>query len=262
MKPWGVPWDSVWETLGFGSQFWEISTTILGVRKILARNTAKNICDGAMTTVLKGSTWNFHGLIRASVPTKLISRNFHFGGLRLGKFCGLPNFVAMGEKLSPSFSRQVRLFYHGLSYFGLSLMIQVQSLVGDLHRGHLGSYDIIWGHQQVSANNSLLKRGRDMGMVSLCLHWHEASTDMQHTYLGQHLTSGDLDLWSNIDLTFLRSPFTWFDAPWRKEQAGARIESLSFLIQKLFAKNDVGKKTAVFIPGAQTADASRNLMVC
>ena len=41
MKPWDVPWDSVWETLGFESQFWEISTMILGFRKMLAGNTAR-----------------------------------------------------------------------------------------------------------------------------------------------------------------------------------------------------------------------------
>ena len=33
MKHWDVPCDSVWETLGFVSLFWEISKTILGFRK-------------------------------------------------------------------------------------------------------------------------------------------------------------------------------------------------------------------------------------
>ena len=63
-------------------------------------------------------------------------------------------------------------------------MIQVQILVGDLHRGPLGSYDVIRGHQQVLANNSRLKRARDMGVVSLCLYCRDASTDMQHDLFG------------------------------------------------------------------------------
>ena len=71
----------------------------------------------------------------------------------------------MGEKQNPSFKHQARLFYHELSYIWVLLMIQVQILVGDLHRGHLGSYDIIRGHQQVLANNSRLKRATGMGVV-------------------------------------------------------------------------------------------------
>ena len=63
-------------------------------------------------------------------------------------------------------------------------MIQVQILAGDLHRGHLGSYDVIRGHQQVYANNSRLKRARDMGGVPLCLYCHDALTDMQHDLFG------------------------------------------------------------------------------
>ena len=115
-------------------------------------------------------------------------------------------------------------------------MIQVQILDGDLYRGHLGSYDIIRGHQQVWANNSRSKRARDMAMVSLCLYCHVASIAMQHDLLGQHLTVGGLDLRYNIDLTFLRSPCVWFDAPSREEHAGTRIRPLASLVQKLFAK--------------------------
>ena len=47
-------------------------------------------------------------------------------------------------------------------------MIQVRILVGDLHKDHLGSHDVIRCHQQVFANNSRLKRAIDMGLVSLC----------------------------------------------------------------------------------------------
>ena len=62
-------------------------------------------------------------------------------------------------------------------------MIQVRISVGGLHRGHLGSYDVIRGHQQVLANNSRLIRARDMGEIYLYLYYHDASVDMQHDLL-------------------------------------------------------------------------------
>ena len=49
---------------------------------------------------------------------------------------------AMGEKPNPSYTHQVWLFYHKLSYIGLLLMIHVYMLVGDLHIGHLGSPEV------------------------------------------------------------------------------------------------------------------------
>ena len=61
-------------------------------------------------------------------------------------------------------------------------MMQVPILVGDLHKGHLGSDDAIRGHQQV--NNSRMKRASDTGMVSLCSCCQDASPDMQHDLLG------------------------------------------------------------------------------
>ena len=50
--------------------------------------TSKNICDCAMTTVLKGSTRNFQELIRTSVPTKRISRNLDYSDLGSDQFSG------------------------------------------------------------------------------------------------------------------------------------------------------------------------------
>ena len=85
----------------------------------------------------------------------------------------------MGEKKT-SFIHHGRLFYNELNYARLVLMIQVQILIGDLHRGHLGSYDVILDHQQALANNLRLKRAGDMGVVSLFLCCHDASIDMQH----------------------------------------------------------------------------------
>ena len=80
-------------------------------------------------------------------------------------------------------------------------MIQVQISVGDLHKGDLGSDDVSWGHQQVSTNNSWLKRATDMGVISLCLSGQDALTDMQHDLLGRTCDLTWPDLRSNINLT-------------------------------------------------------------
>ena len=90
----------------------------------------------------------------------------------------------MGENPNASNTHQARFFPHELSYVRL-LLIEVQILVGDLHRGHLKSSDGIRGQKQVLANNSRLKRVEDMGLVSLCLYCHDASTDIQYDLFGQ-----------------------------------------------------------------------------
>ena len=104
-------------------------------------------------------------------------------------------------------------------------MIQVQILVGDLHKGHLDSDDVIRGHQQVFANNSRIKRATDTGMVSLCSSCRDVSPDMQHDLPGSicYLT------WSWPEVRFrpnpLMSPGTCFDAAWRVEHDVAWIRT-------------------------------------
>ena len=145
-------------------------------------------------------------------------------------------------------------------------MIGVHILVSNLFRGHLGSCDVIRGANRFLANNSRLKRARDKGLVSMWLYCHDASTDIQHDLFGSTFDlMWDFDLKSNVDLTLLWSPCIWFNAPWRKEHAGSRIKPLAFVVQKLLAKNDVGKKQlfwGLFIPSAQIFDVSSNLMTC
>ena len=68
-----------------------------------------------------------------------------------------------------------------MSYIRPLLMIQVQILVGDLHRGYLGSPEV--------TNRFLLiphcrKKAGDMAVDSLCLSCRDTSTDMQHDILG------------------------------------------------------------------------------
>ena len=148
----------------------------------------------------------------------------------------------MGEKRNPSHTHQVRLFYHELSYVRLFLMIQVQILVDELHRGHLASYDVIW---QILANNSRLKRPRDMVVVSLCLYRHDAWTYMQHDLLGLTFnlkwTWPEVKRWPVLFKVTMYIYCIWFKAPWRKEHAGPRIKPLAYLVQKFFAKKVYGK---------------------
>ena len=48
-----------------------------------------NLYDYAVTAVFKVLIWNFQELIRASVHTKRLSRNVHFGDLKSGQFWDL-----------------------------------------------------------------------------------------------------------------------------------------------------------------------------
>ena len=59
-------------------------------------------------------------------------------------------------------------------------MIQLQISVGGIHIGHLGSLDVT----DFFFNSSRSKRVRDMGMVSLSLSCHDASTGMEYDPLG------------------------------------------------------------------------------
>ena len=120
-------------------------------------------------------------------------------------------------------------------------MIQVQLLVGGLHKGYLGSDDIIRGHQQVFANNSRWKRATDMEVISLCSSCQHASPDMQHDLLGP---TCDLT-WPWPEVKFWpdcsRSPSTCFDVSW-EEHDGAWINPLDCSVRKLFAKKNVFDK--------------------
>ena len=77
-------------------------------------------------------------------------------------------------------------------------MIKVQILVGDIHRRHLGSTEV---------TNRLLLISHDWKELQTWALSHCACLVKTHrlicntTYLGQHVTSIDLHLWSNINLT-------------------------------------------------------------
>ena len=107
--------------------------------------------------------------------------------------------------------------------------------------------EVIWGHHYVFADNSRLKRARDMDVVSLCLSCYDASNGMQHDLLGSifDLTWPwpEVKYWHDLS----RSPCICLGAFWREEHDGARSMTLAFVVLKLYAKT----KTAIlrfFLP--------------
>ena len=56
-------------------------------------------------------------------------------------------------------------------------------------------------------------------------------------YSAIHVTSRDLNLGSNFDIDLFTSICIYFDPSRGKEHYGTRIMSLTFIVQKLFAKN-------------------------
>ena len=102
----------------------------------------------------------------------------------------------MREKHNPSYTHLVRLFYHVLSYIRLLLMIQEQILVGGLRGGHLVSLEV---------TNRFLLITHDWNELETWAWSHCVCLVTTHrlicnrNYLGQHVTSRDLDLRSNFD---------------------------------------------------------------
>ena len=62
------------------------------------------------------------------------------------------------------------------------------------------------------------------------------------TYSAQNVTSRDLDLRSNFEIDLFRSKCRYFNTFRRLEHDAAKIMSLAFLVQKVFAKNSFCEK--------------------
>ena len=76
----------------------------------------------------------------------------------------------------------------------------------------------------------------------MCFSRRDASIDMQHNL---SRSRRDLDLRSDFDLDLSRSACMCFDASWQEEHDGVRIIPLTFLVQKLFVKNDFCQKRLI-----------------
>ena len=78
-----------------------------------------------------------------------------------------------------------------------------------------------------------------MGQAPKCLSRPGASIDMQYDLLR---SLRDLDLRSNFEVDLSRSNYICFDSSRQDKHDGAHIFALSFIPQKLFAKNDFAEK--------------------
>ena len=107
-------------------------------------------------------------------------------------------------------------------------------------------FEVIWGHIRVlplTFDRIVIERWEWSQCVSIA-QTHRLICNM--TYLARQLTSRDLDLRSNFDIDLLRSICTYFDASRHQEHDSAKIMSVAFLVQKLFAKNHFCKKKRYF----------------
>ena len=100
---------------------------------------------------------------------------------------------------------------------------------------------VVWGHQQVFADNLRLRRARDMKVISMCLSRQYASTDMQ---LGSRR---DLDLRSNFDLDLSRSCYTYIFSM-RPDEANTMVSKslLYHFKHRSYHWKTVSLKNAVF----------------
>ena len=106
-----------------------------------------------------------------------------------------------------------------------------------------GHYEVIWGQMRV-LSLAFDRIEIEQWGLSQCVSRAETHRLICNiTYLGHHVTSHDLDLRSNFGLDFLRSTYKCFNASQGEEHDGVGIIPLAFLVQKLFAKNNLSNKS-------------------
>ena len=105
--------------------------------------------------------------------------------------------------------------------------------------GHSRSYEVTFVLLPLTLDRIEIERWRWSQCVSLA-QTHRLICKM--TYLAQYVTSLDVDMRSDSDIDLLMLRCGYFDASWRQEQDAAKLMSLAFLVQKLFAKTYFCKK--------------------
>ena len=140
----------------------------------------KKVCNKyVIATVVVWSIWNSQDSIRASVPTKRISRNSDSGDLGPGKFCD-PPIIRQWEKIQNILHFKcvqinfipVVLRYNWCFRWKCWLLTSVK--VSEV------AYRLFHVMTVFFANNVLLKRDTDVRLVSLHFSRRDASDDMQH----------------------------------------------------------------------------------
>ena len=164
--------------------------------------------------------------------------------------------------------RSAYIHYHKLSYISLLLIIQVQLLIGDLHRGHLGSPEV---------TSRFLPITHDWN-EPVTLTWshctchvttHRLICNMTYSghvwgLIGQHVTSRDLDLTSNIDLT-VQSHHAYGSTHLDKWNTRVPEFPARFFSSNCARKQIVLPKTAILAfltPSTQAIEVSSNLIAC
>ena len=155
-----------------------------------------------MTIVLNGSTWNFQELIRASVPTKRVSRNFDFSNLRSGQFSD-QTIIRQREYLKmlriPNVRGKSSYMYQDWLAPGHSRwpIYRFDPMISP--SGHSRSYEVKCVFFPMTFDRIRLEHWGWFSCVSLT-ETHRQICNM--TYLGHHVTSRDLDLRSNFGIIF------------------------------------------------------------
>ena len=176
------------------------------------------------------------------MPKICISRIFLTGDLRSGQLLDLP-IISQREKSQITHSRirsgNFIMKWVALGYFSW-FMSKFWSMT---------FIKVIWGRMTSSeiTNRFLLiiheweeLQTREWSHCVRLVKTHRLICNM--TYLGQHVTSRDLDLRSNFDMTFKVTSYI-FRPAWREKNDGAWIRTLARLVWKLFSKTFLPKKT-------------------
>ena len=121
------------------------------------------------------------------------------------------------------------------------------------------------GSNSLFASNFWHNRDRSLWMVPMYFFFLAETHRLicNTTYLAQHVTSYELDLRSNSENGLVRSIWTYFDASWREKHDAAKIISLAFSVQKLFAKKRFCKKALFwpFLTSVALPDEIRSMLI-
>ena len=119
-------------------------------------------------------------------------------------------------------------------------MQQVQILVGDLHRGRLGSPEVTNKFLLIAHGWKVLRHG--CGLIELVssrrIGWYATWPSWVNMWSHTWSWPESYMYWPD----YSKPPCVCFDAPWQEEHDGARIMPLAVLVQKLFAKKRFRQK--------------------
>ena len=152
---------------------------------------------------LPGVNWGISTYKRISISDNYdkVYRNFHFGDLRSGQFCGLP-IITQWEK------NHIPALHIRPGYFITNWVMLGYNWLPTCKFWSVTFIEVIWGH--VTSSEATSRFGlitHDWKEIETWAWSHCACLITTHrliynmTYLGQNVISRDLDLRSTVDLT-------------------------------------------------------------